>query len=44
MAVVIKGNPEYLQGEELTRVADSVLDDAVRRLTTGKGEVGQLIS
>jgi len=44
MAVVLKGNPEYLQSDALRRVADRVLDEAVRRLTTGDGDVGQLIS
>jgi len=43
MAVVVKGNPEYLEPSALDSLADSVLDETVQRLTTGRGDIGKLI-
>ena len=43
LAIVIKGNPEYLELSALDSLADSVLEEAVRRLTTGHGDAGRLI-
>lgn len=37
LAIVIRGNPEFFAAEVLEDVADRVLDEAVRRLTTGEG-------
>ena len=39
LAIVLKGNPEYLDSPELTALADKVLDEAVRRLTCGNHEL-----
>lgn len=33
VAVMIKGNPEFISDDELTKVADGVLEDVVERLT-----------
>jgi len=35
LAVLIKGNPEYLDKSAQSGLADKVLDEAVHRLTTG---------
>jgi hypothetical protein len=43
MAVVLKGNPEYAAPEALEEVADRALDELVRRMTTGKGNFGELV-
>ena len=43
MAIVLKGNPEYLEPSALDALADSVLAEVVRRLTTGRGDSGELI-
>ena len=43
LGVVLKGNPEYLAPDTLAAVADRALDEAVRRLTTGRGNLGKLI-
>jgi hypothetical protein len=43
LAIVIRGNPEFLAAEALDAVADHVLDEAVRRLTTGRGAIGTMI-
>lgn len=43
MAVVIKGNPEFYDETALAQLADRVLDEAVRRLTTGAGSMGALV-
>ncbi len=44
LAVLIRGNPEYLDQPAQTVLADQVLDEAVHRLTTGaasgKGLIG----
>lgn len=33
VAVMIKGNPEFISDDELMKVADGVLEDVVERLT-----------
>lgn len=43
LGVVLKGNPEYLAPDALAGVADRALDEAVQRLTTGRGDLGKLI-
>jgi hypothetical protein len=43
MALIVKGNPEYLEPSALEALADNILDEAVRRLTTGCGDAGKLI-
>ncbi|MBI3917187.1 MAG: hypothetical protein HY322_09285 [Betaproteobacteria bacterium] len=43
LAIVIRGNPEFLDEPALAQVADRVLDEAVRRLTTGAGSIESLI-
>ena len=43
IAVVLKGNPEYLEPSALTELADRALDEAVQRLTTGRGNLGKLV-
>ena len=43
MAVVLRGNPEYLEPSALDALAANVLGEAVRRLTTGQGDAGKLI-
>ena len=43
IAVVLKGNPEYLEPAALAGVADRALDEAVQRLTTGRGNLDKLI-
>lgn len=36
IAIMIKGNPESISDDELMKVADGVLKDAVERLTNGR--------
>lgn len=43
LAVMLKGNPEYLEPTALTTLAEKVLQEAVQRLTTGSGDAGRLI-
>jgi hypothetical protein len=43
IAVVLKGNPEYFEPSVLAALADRTLDEAVRRLTTGRGEIDNLV-
>ena len=43
LGVVLKGNPEYLEPSALAALADNVLREAVRRLTTGNGDAGKLL-
>jgi hypothetical protein len=43
LAVVLKGNPEYLDPPALAALADNVLRETVRRLTTGSGDAGKLL-
>jgi hypothetical protein len=43
LAIVIRGNPEFLGVDALDEVADRVLDEAVRRLTTGRGAIDAMI-
>jgi len=43
LAIVLKGNPEYLEPAALDALADKLLREAVRRLTTGSGEGAALL-
>ena len=43
LGVVLKGNPEYIAPDALAGVADRALEEAVTRLTTGRGNLGKLI-
>ena len=43
LAIVLKGNPEYLEPSALDALADNLLREAVRRLTTGNGDIEQLL-
>jgi len=43
LAVVLKGNPEYLEPSVLSSLAERVLDEAVQRLTTGSGDPARLL-
>ena len=43
LAVVLKGNPEYLPPDALVELADKALREAVQRLTTGSGSTGKLL-
>jgi hypothetical protein len=44
LALVLKGNPEYLEGSDLVALADKVLDEVVRRLTSGTSSCDGLIA
>ncbi len=43
VAIVIRGNPEFLEAAALDEVADRVIDEAVRRLTTGRGAIESMV-
>ena len=43
LAVVLKGNPEYLDPAALAALADKALAAAVHRLTTGRGNIDELL-
>ena len=43
LALVLKGNPEYLEPSVLAAQADNALDAAVLRLTTGRGDIDTLL-
>ena len=43
LAIVLKGNPEYMDVPTLADVADRTLDEAVRRLTSGRGGVEHVL-
>ena len=43
IAIVLKRNPEYFERTLLASVAEKVLDESVRRLTTGRGEIDHLV-
>ena len=38
IAIMIKGNPEYITDGELAEIADGVLLEAVKRFTTPHGD------
>ena len=42
-AIVLKGNPEYLEPPALDALADNLLRETVRRLTTGSGDTEALL-
>jgi len=42
IAVVIKGNPEYLDAPAVGPLADRVLDEVVRRLAGGDASVAMI--
>jgi hypothetical protein len=42
LAVVLKGNPEFLEPAALEELADTALREAVQRLTTGGGKTDGL--
>ena len=41
--IVIRGNPEMRAAVALDALADALLDEAVLRLTTGRGAAGELV-
>jgi len=43
LALVLKGNPEYLEPAALAALADKALDAAMDRLTTGRGDIDELL-
>lgn len=43
LAIVLKGNPEFLDEQRLVDLADKALDEAVRRLASGTGSCDTLI-
>ena len=43
LALVLKGNPEYLEPAALAALADKALDAAMLRLTTGRGDIDELL-
>jgi hypothetical protein len=43
LAVVVEGNPERLDSDAVTALADRVFDETAIRLTGGAGRTGQLI-
>ena len=43
MAVVLKGNLEYLEEGSLAELADKALQEIVRRLVSGAGSCDELI-
>ncbi|MBI3069191.1 MAG: hypothetical protein HYY79_10055 [Betaproteobacteria bacterium] len=43
LAIVLKGNPEFLNEERLVDLADKALDETVRRLTAGTGSCDTLV-
>lgn len=43
LAIVIRGNPEFLEAGALDQVADRVLDEAMRRLTSGTGAIETMV-